>query len=122
MVPEPSVKAWELKAARRSVPFFAGLAISGLSLTLTIFVAGKCYLLVLLTLGYAALLSLSGVHERGCPFYRSGFGRKPCYVPSGSRKFFDRFRIHGKEYWQRQHCSYSRCGHDRCMRYILSAD
>ena len=44
------VKRLGLKAARRTVPF-AGLMVSALSLTLTIFVARKYYLLVLLTLG-----------------------------------------------------------------------
>jgi ACS family glucarate transporter-like MFS transporter len=48
------VKRLGLKAARRTVPF-AGLAVSALSLTLTIFVAGKYYLLVLLTLGYCGI-------------------------------------------------------------------
>jgi ACS family glucarate transporter-like MFS transporter len=45
------IKRVGLRAARRIVPF-AGLAVSALSLTLTIFVAGKYYLLVLLTSGY----------------------------------------------------------------------
>jgi len=48
------VKRLGLKAARRTVPF-AGLVVSALSLTLTIFVAGKYYLLVLLALGYCGI-------------------------------------------------------------------
>ena len=48
------VKRLGLKAARRTVPF-AGLAVSALSLTLTIFVVGKYYLLVLLTLAYCGI-------------------------------------------------------------------
>jgi MFS family permease len=43
-----------LKTARRVVPF-SGLVISALSLTLTIFVAGKYYLLALLTLSYCGI-------------------------------------------------------------------
>jgi MFS transporter, ACS family, glucarate transporter len=48
------VKRLGLKAARRTVPC-AGLAVSALSLTLATFVAGKYYLLVLLTLGYCGI-------------------------------------------------------------------
>jgi ACS family glucarate transporter-like MFS transporter len=48
------VKRLGLKAARRIVPF-TGLVISALSLTLTIFVAGKYYLLMLLTLSYCGI-------------------------------------------------------------------
>ena len=48
------VKRLGLKTARRVVPF-AGLVISALSLTLTIFVVGKYYLLALLTLSYCGI-------------------------------------------------------------------
>jgi len=48
------VKRLGLKTARRTVPF-AGLLVSALSLTLTIFVAGKYYLLVLLSLSYCGI-------------------------------------------------------------------
>jgi ACS family glucarate transporter-like MFS transporter len=48
------VKKLGLKTARRIVPF-AGLVVSALSLTLTIFVAGKYYLLVLLSLSYCGI-------------------------------------------------------------------
>lgn len=48
------VKRVGLRAARRIVPF-AGLAVSALSLTLTIFVSGKYYLLVLLASGYCGI-------------------------------------------------------------------
>ena len=48
------VKRLGLKTARRAVPF-AGLMISALSLTLTIFVAGKYYLLALLSLSYCGI-------------------------------------------------------------------
>ena len=54
LVSDALIKRVGLRAARRIVPF-AGLAVSALSLTLTIFVAGKYYLLVLLGLGYCGI-------------------------------------------------------------------
>jgi MFS family permease len=48
------VKRLGLKTARRAVPF-AGLVISALSLALTILVAGKYYLLALLSLSYCGI-------------------------------------------------------------------
>ena len=64
---------------------------------------------------------LGRVYGRRRPFYRSGFGREEYHVPNRSHDLFHRFRIHGEEYRQLQHCSYPCCRDDSCLRYLLHA-